>query len=34
MIVAGTSVITTLFIFILWPVLNGAATAAAALFAL
>lgn len=33
LIVAGTSVITTLFIFILWPVLNSAAIAAATLFA-
>jgi NADH-quinone oxidoreductase subunit N len=33
LIVAGTSVVTTLFILILWPVLNGAAIAAATLFA-
>ncbi len=33
LIVAGTSIVTTLFILILWPVLNGAAIAVATLFA-
>ena len=34
LIVVGTGAVTTLFIFILWPVLNSAAVAAATLFAL